>query len=90
MAKVIFSSALKIYTQNVASCEISGNTIRDVVFQLGQEYPDLKSRLLKEDGTLRRFMAIFVDDKNICLLEGDQTPVSADSVIRLLPPVGGG
>jgi adenylyltransferase/sulfurtransferase len=90
MAKILFSSSLKIYTQNIASCEISGSTIRDVVIQLGQDFPDLKPRLFKEDGTLRHFIAIFVDDKNIRLLEGEQTPVSADSVIRFLPPVGGG
>jgi len=90
MAKIIFSSSLRIYTQNVESCEIDGRTVKDVMIQIGNDFPDLKPRLFKEDGTLRSLIAIFVGDKNIQLLEREQTPVSTDSVIMLVPPIGGG
>jgi len=52
MAKKIFSSSLRIYTQNIENCELSGSTIRDVLAQLGKDFPDLKPRLLKEVGKM--------------------------------------
>lgn len=90
MAKIIFSSSLRIYTQNVESCEIDGGTVKDVMIQLGNDFPDLKPRLFKEDGTLRNLVVISVDGKDIRLLEREQTPVNADSEIMLVHPVGGG
>jgi molybdopterin converting factor small subunit len=90
MAKVLFSSPLRIYTRNRESCEINQGTIEDVVIQLGKDFPDLGSRLLRDDGTLRNLIVISVDGKDIRLLEREQTSVNRDSVIRLLPAIGGG
>lgn len=86
MAKVIFASALRMYTHDVKSCEIDGGTVKDVLLQIGGDFPDLKPRLFKEgvDGTLRHLIVISVDGKDIRLLEREQTCVSRESVIRLL------
>jgi molybdopterin converting factor small subunit len=90
MACVEFSSTLKKYTENLSRCEVKGTTVGEAAKEIGERFPAIKDKLLKDDGTLRAFFIIFVDDADIRMLDREKTPVREDSVIRIVPAVAGG
>jgi molybdopterin converting factor small subunit len=53
-------------------------------------YPDVRAKLLTEDGGLSRFVNVFVNDQDARYLEGLQTPVASGDVVVLLPAMAGG
>jgi molybdopterin converting factor small subunit len=90
MACVEFSTPLKKFTNNLAMCEVNGVTVGQAMKEVGERFPEIKDKLLRDDGTLRAFFIIFVDDKDIRMLDREQTPVRTDSVIRIVPAIAGG
>lgn len=65
-------------------------TVAGVLEQLVSEHEGLGERIFDEDGTVRRFVAIMVDGRDIRHLEGLQTRVSETSELDIFPPVAGG
>ncbi len=65
-------------------------TIGGVLEQLASRYDGLQPQLFDEDGTVRRFVAIMVDGRDIRHLEGLQSRVSAETELDIFPPVAGG
>ena len=90
MAKVLLSAPMRALTGGHESCEIDGGTVGEVMSGLAARYAGLKDRLLREDGTLRASFIIFLDDRDIRMLEREDTPVHADSVVRVVPAIAGG
>ncbi len=74
------------------SVELSdpADTILGVLEQLGSEYDGLHEQLFDEDGTVRRFVAIMIDGRDIRHLEGLQSRVQPTSELDIFPPVAGG
>jgi molybdopterin synthase sulfur carrier subunit len=90
MACVEFSSPLKKYTNNLARFEVHGGTVGEAMKEVEERFPEIKDKLLRDDGTLRAFFIIFVDDKDVRMLDREQTPVRTNSVIRIVPAIAGG
>ena len=65
-------------------------TVAEVLEQLVSEHEGLGERIFDDDGTVRRFVAIMVDGRDIRHLEGLQTRVSETSELDIFPPVAGG
>lgn len=65
-------------------------TVGEVLDRLVGEHEGLGERIFDEDGTVRRFVAIMVDGRDIRHLEGLQTRVSDRSELDIFPPVAGG
>ena len=89
MPNVLIPSVLRNYTDRKRQLDLPGDTVGEVVKELTAAYPDLQQHIL-DDGKLRSYINIFVDDQDIRSLDGEQTPVSANSSIRLLPAIAGG
>ncbi len=72
--------------------EISGRpgTLRVLIDELDGVYPGFKARLCETDGSLRRFINVFVNEEDIRFLEGLDTPVEAGGRVSILPAVAGG
>ena len=90
MATVSIPSVLRTFTQRQSQVNLEGGTVGEVVASLAASYPDLAPHILDASGTLRSFVNVFVDDTDIRSLQGEQTPVSADSAILLVPAIAGG
>jgi molybdopterin synthase sulfur carrier subunit len=58
--------------------------------ELIDRFPDLRPGLLAEDGTVRPFVAVMVDGRDIRHLGGIETPVPDGSTLDIFPPVAGG
>jgi molybdopterin converting factor small subunit len=69
---------------------VHGSTIGEVLGELTLSYPAVKGQLLNEDGTLHRFLNVYVNDDDVRYLGGVAAPVANEDEITLLPAVAGG
>jgi len=68
----------------------SGVTVGAVLDELNQAYPGLGERILDDQGTIRRFVNIFVNDEDVRFLQEKETPVTDRDEISIVPAIAGG
>jgi sulfur-carrier protein len=73
-----------------AEAVLDGATVQDVLDELYARHGELRERLSDEDGSLRRFVNVYVAGEDIRFLDGLQTPVADGSELTILPAVAGG
>ena len=73
-----------------SSVTVEGSTIKDVLDRLVHEFPGMSGQLLNGDGTLHRFVNVYVNDDDVRYLSDLDTPVKDGDEISLLPAVAGG
>ena len=66
------------------------DTVSGILERLACEYEGLHDQLFDEDGTVRRFVAIMVDGRDIRHIDGLQSRVNPESELDIFPPVAGG
>jgi sulfur-carrier protein len=69
---------------------VEGTTIGAVLSQVTERFPAVKGQLLNDDGTLHRFLNVYVNDDDVRYLGGVDAPVADTDEITLLPAVAGG
>lgn len=90
------SVTVKIPTQLRAAAEgnsqaqVDGATVEQVLGQLYDRFGELRSRMSDDDGSLRRFVNVYVGGEDIRFLDGLQTPVVDGGEVTILPAVAGG
>lgn len=67
-----------------------GATIGDVLASLDTSFPGLIERICDEQGNVRRFVNIFLNDEDIRFLEEKATPVKETDEISIVPAIAGG
>jgi MoaD family protein len=87
--EVRIPTILRPYTGGERAVESSGSTVAEVVEQLEADHAGIKERLL-EDGAVRRFVNVYVNDEDIRFTGGLDTEVSDGDTIVILPAVAGG
>ncbi len=91
MAAVVrIPTVLRPATGGATLVSVEGSTIGDVLESLTTTYPAIRGQLLNEDGTLHRFLNVYVNDDDVRYLGGVDAPVADDDEITLLPAVAGG
>ncbi len=73
-----------------ATLEVEGATIGEVLKNVTAQYPSVTGQLLAEDGSLHRFLNVYVNDDDVRYIGGVDAPVRDDDEITLLPAVAGG
>jgi molybdopterin converting factor small subunit len=73
-----------------ATLEVTGATIGAVLHEVTTQFPAVTGQLLNEDGSLHRFLNVYVNDDDVRYLGGLETPVADGDDITLLPAVAGG
>ena len=90
MAIVFIPSSLRRYTAGQSKAEVGGGTINEVIEDLEQQYPGVKSRLCDDTGQIKRYVNVFVNDEEIRALQGADTRVSEKDEISIVPAMAGG
>jgi sulfur-carrier protein len=73
-----------------AEANVDGATVQEVLDGLFQRHEELRERLADDDGSLRRFVNVYVSGEDIRFLDGLATPVSDGAEVTILPAVAGG
>jgi molybdopterin synthase sulfur carrier subunit len=89
-ARVRIPTVLRAAMGGDATIAVEGTTIREVLDHLTATHPAVKGQLLNDDGTLHRFLNVYVNDDDVRYLGGVDAPVANGDEITLLPAVAGG
>jgi molybdopterin synthase sulfur carrier subunit len=81
---------LQKLTNNKTQIEVDGDTIVDIIESMELQYPGIKQRLCDENGALRRFVNVYVNEEDVRFLEGISTKVEDGAEISIVPAVAGG
>jgi molybdopterin synthase sulfur carrier subunit len=73
-----------------ASVALEGATVGEILTQLVTSYPGLSDQVLTADGSLHRFVNVYVNDDDVRYLDNLDTKVTSTDVISILPAVAGG
>ncbi len=73
-----------------STVKVTASTIGDVLRELVSEFPGMSGQLLNEDGSLHRFVNVYVNDDDVRYLDALETPVREGDEVSLLPAVAGG
>jgi sulfur-carrier protein len=89
MATVRIPTVLRKHTGGDAKVQAEGATVGEVFTGLISQHPDLEDSLF-EDGSLRGFINVYVDDEDVRYLDGLASDVEPDTEIAIMPAVAGG
>ena len=90
MPKVRIPPPLRKLTPNEEVVNSSGATLGAVLEELNATYPGLGERICDEQGAIRRFVNIFVNDEDVRFLQEKETPVKETDEISIVPAIAGG
>ena len=68
----------------------SGATVGEVLESVYAEHGELRERISNSDGTLRRFVNVYLRGEDIRFLDGLDTEVGESDEVTILPAVAGG
>ncbi|MEE9174289.1 MAG: ThiF family adenylyltransferase, partial [Thermoplasmata archaeon] len=81
---------LRQYVEDRDSLDLEGATVRELLDALVDRYGPLKRYLMGDDGKLRNFVNVYVNDQDIRYLEQENTAVDAGDTVIIVPSVAGG
>ncbi|WP_059006175.1 MoaD/ThiS family protein [Streptomyces specialis] len=81
---------LRTYTGGKAEVTAEGQTLSDVLADLDRNHQGIAARVLDEDGKLRRFVNVYVNDDDVRFTDGLKTPTPDGAGVSIIPAVAGG
>jgi molybdopterin synthase sulfur carrier subunit len=81
---------LRSYTGGQKAVQGSGDTLADLLTDLDSQYPGIKGRLLTDDGSLHRFVNIYINDEDVRFQGGLDAKLNSGDEVTILPAVAGG
>src|SRR5260370_38669114 len=88
--KVMMPSALRPYAGKRDSGEFSARTVGEALGHLTTEFAELRKHLFTEEGKLRSFVNVYVNDEDIRYLAKENTPTKDGDTISIIPSIPGG
>ena len=88
--KVMIPTPLRAYTDKLEAIELEGNTVAELLTSLTERYEPLKKHLFNDEGKLRNFVNIYVNEEDIRYLSREETPVTDSDVVSIVPSIAGG
>ena len=83
-------TTFRALTGGSAEVQADGGTVGEVLSAVEAAHPGFKERLLDDDGSLRRFVNVFVADEDVRYLQGLDTPVPDGASMSIMMAVAGG
>jgi molybdopterin converting factor small subunit len=81
---------LRPLTGGAAEVSVEGATLADVLDALEADHTGIRARVLDEDGKLRRFVNVYVNDDDVRFAEGLATATPDGASVSIIPAVAGG
>jgi molybdopterin synthase sulfur carrier subunit len=90
MASVRIPTPLRKITNDLEVVSAAGANVGELLDNLEKAFPGLRERICDEQGNVRRFVNIFVNDEDIRFLEERATPVKETDEVSIVPAIAGG
>jgi MoaD family protein len=90
MSKIHIPTPLRQYVGKQAAVEVNGATVGDAMNALVTQHPDLRRHLYTEEGKLRAFVNLYVNDEDIRYLQKEATALKDGDQISIVPSIAGG
>ena len=88
--KILIPTPLRPYTDKKDAVDADGTTVGELLADLTRKHAGLKAHLYNDQGKLRSFVNVYVNDEDIRYLQKEQTPVSPADTVSIIPSVAGG
>ncbi len=88
--QVKIPTSLRRFTEGQENVSLKGETVGVVLGLLRENFPDLGGRLFDDQGGVRRFVNVYLNEDDIRFLEQLDTPVVENDEISIIPAIAGG
>jgi MoaD family protein len=88
--KVVIPTPLRQYTGKQDAVQVQAKTVGEALSGLVSQYTDLRKHLFNEEGKLRSFVNVYLNDEDIRYLQKTETPLREGDVLSIVPSIAGG
>jgi adenylyltransferase/sulfurtransferase len=90
MAKILIPTALRQFTGQQDAVDVTAGTVGEALRALTDKFPDVRKNLFSDQGKLRSFVNVYVNDEDIRYLEKDATKLNVGDTVSIVPSIAGG
>lgn len=90
MTTVSIPTPLRQFTGGKDTVEVSGASVGEVLDALTAQFPGLKGHLFNDEGKLRSFVNVYLNDEDIRYLQKTASPVKEGDSVTIIPSIAGG
>jgi molybdopterin converting factor small subunit len=90
MAKIHIPTPLRQYAGKQAVVDVKASSVADALAALVRQHPELRRHLYTDDGKLRAFVNVYLNDEDVRYLQKEATAVKDSDTISIVPSIAGG
>ena len=90
MARILIPTPLRQFAEKNDNVELLGATVGEVLGALTTRFPDLKKHLYNDEGKLRSFVNVYLNDEDIRYINKEASAVAAADTLSIVPSIAGG
>ena len=90
MATISLPTPLRPYADKQSEIQVHGETVGEALSDLTTKFPKLKQHLYAEDGNLRSFVNVYLNDEDIRFLQKGATTLTETDALSIIPSIAGG
>jgi len=90
MTKIHIPTPLRQYAGKQAAVEVKAGTVAEALDRLVAQHPDLRRHLFTDDGKLRAFVNVYLNDEDIRYMQKEATALKESDNISIVPSIAGG
>lgn len=88
--KVLIPTPLRQYADKNTAVEVAGATVGEALNSLTTQHADLRKHIYDENGRLRAFVNVYLNNEDIRYLDKEKTPVKETDTLSIVPSIAGG
>jgi adenylyltransferase/sulfurtransferase len=90
LVRILIPTPLRPYAEKQESVQLDARTVGEALGLLTGRYAELRKHLYADDGRLRSFVNVYVNDEDIRSLQKDKTTLQEGDIISIIPSIAGG
>ncbi len=87
---ITIPTPLRGYVGGHKSVSVEGTTVGEALKALTAQYPGMRPHLFADDGRLRSFVNVYLNDEDVRYLKYVETPLKESDTLAIVPSVAGG
>ena len=90
MALVRIPTPLRRLTMEKDEVSSEAKTVSELIDDLDNQFPGMKNKVCEPNGSIRKFINIYINDEDIRFLEGPESTIKQDDTVSIIPAIAGG